>query len=164
MTNQRFKNRIRKTQTIDEWRANMQRNTQRKVIYENMLKTHEKLQNAQKPETGTTITYNIQDLKLYPGKLQNIWISTHETTNANTDNATKLGPNRENDTRRTYDNIPTQGKTQIRKDTDWVNKQKIWSTPQEQQTMEYMITKRRNLQTRLAQLKKEQRNNSIKSH
>ena len=41
-----------------------------------------------------------------------------------------------------------------RKDTDWVNKQKIRSTPQEQQTMEYMITKRRNLQTRLEQLKR----------
>ena len=43
-------------------------------------------------------------------------------------------------------------KTQIAKDTEWINKQK-WSTPNEQQTMEYVITERRNLQVRIEQLR-----------
>jgi len=49
---------------------------------------------------------------------------------------------------------PYKEKTQQEKDTDWITKQTQWIQSNGRQTMEYLISKRRALQTRLEQLTK----------
>ena len=69
-----------------------------------------------------------------------------------------------NHTHSTPKHISLQEKTQQEKDNDWIEKQKKWSTPAEQQTMEYYISKRRNLQSRLEQLRKKTNTQTNKIH
>jgi len=73
MVHQRFRNCVKQAQTITGRKANMQHTTtQCNNNNADMRKTSKKLQKNPTPESGTEIAYNIQGLKLRPGKLQNI--------------------------------------------------------------------------------------------
>jgi len=125
-----------------------------------MRKTSKKLQENPTPETGTAITYNIQDLKLHPERQQKHMElkQKHYTYNTHThkNNPTKLERNGTTNTKCTYTNIVTQGKTQQERDNDWAKRQEQWSNAQERETMEYNLRKRQSLRKRTEQLKRTQ--------
>jgi len=156
LINQRFRNCIRKAQTITGWKANMLQEKQHNVIYMQIcVKLMRNYRKNAKPETGTEITYNIQDLRLYPEKLtkhMELKEETYEYQKEQTpqQNWGKIEKKLQTALITLYPHTHT--KTQQQKDQDWINKQKTWSNADERQTMEYLINQRRNLQKRLEQL------------
>merc|ERR1712114_18409 len=64
LINHRLRNSISKTQTIEGWRANMQKSNRRKVIHMQICITLAKnYRKTRHGETGTKITYDIRELK-----------------------------------------------------------------------------------------------------
>lgn len=162
--NQRFRNCVKRAQTITGWEANMQQEKQHNEIHMQLhLRLVKNYRKNAKPDTGTNITYNVQDLKLYPGKLkQHMELKEKHTNTTKNCPKTKLASNGKQITNALKKLYPYEEKTQQEKDNDWIMKQAEWSQPNERQTMEYLINKRRALQTRLGQLTRKTKHSNKK--
>jgi len=99
------------------------------------MKNYKKQHN---PETGTKITYNIQDLKLYPGKLQKrMNLKEHEYEYNKTQTPQQNWENGKQIQTTLLTICPHAPKTQDRKEADWISEQTQWVNESERQTTEY---------------------------
>ena len=167
MINHKYRNAIRKAYIVPGWRSNMGQQQQHGVPkMEICLRLMRKYKTKIPQETGTTIKYDIQELRKDPQKItrwinqrkEPLQIQPQETATQAWGKLSKYVQNA------LKENYPLQRTSRKLQEPEWANQAKQWSTPEEWGTFQEHNTTRNQMQINIGKLDKQTIQAQKKSH